>query len=330
MHKFLKRLILFSFIPLVLLSIAYFFTDPFKILRSYPTYSLPVVPVNRDHVSTEMFLRNYKKLHYNSFILGSSRTMAIKPMHWKKYMDKNAVPYMFDASMEDVYGIYTKLAFMDSLKVPIKNAIILFCNDCSFPGLPDRDGHLYIKNYKVTHENKFKYHFEFFKSYFNTRFIFCWYYYKATKKYKNWMKGYIENRNMFFDDRTNEMKILEQDWELKNNPERYYNSKSNLFYKRKGQKIDTVCKISSQDIVYLLKIKQIFRKHNTKYRIVISPLYDQIKYNKTDYLKLRNIFEPNLYDFSGDNNFTKSRCNYFEAIHFRTHVGDSILSILYK
>lgn len=333
MRVFIKSLLIFfcvGTIPLILAVVGYFYTDPFKVLRSYTTYSNPVVPVNRDHVSTETFLRQYKKLHYNSFILGSSRTMAFKPMHWKSYIGDKAVPFMFDASLEDIYGIYTKLAFLDSLHVPIQNAVIVLCRDASFPGVSNRKGHLFIKNYKVTHKNSLVYHYEFFKSYLNPKFMFCWYYYNFSKQYKDWMKGYIENRSIYFDDQTNEMRFLEQDVEIKNNPKQYYKLLSDLFYKRKGEKNDTISKITCQDIEYLIKIKQILLKHETRYRVLISPLYEQVRFNEVDLVNLRKLFGDNLFDFSGVNKYTSSKYNYFETSHFRPHIGDSILSVLYE
>ena len=82
--------------------------DPFKIIKTYDNYSnnLKVIP-NRDFISTEVYLKNRKIYHYNSFIFGSSRTMAYKTNDWRKYIDSTSRPFLFDASGESLFGIYT-------------------------------------------------------------------------------------------------------------------------------------------------------------------------------------------------------------------------------
>jgi hypothetical protein len=39
--------------------------------------------------------------------------MAFKPARWKKYLPQNAEPFLFDASNESIYGIYTKIKWLD-------------------------------------------------------------------------------------------------------------------------------------------------------------------------------------------------------------------------
>ena len=80
----------------------------------------------------------------------------------------------------------------------------------------------------------------------------------------------------------------------------------------------------------LKEIKKIFEKHNTKYKVIISPLYNQTKLSIQDLATLKSIFQNDLYDYSGVNSFTQNIHNYYEKDHFRTLVGDSIFSIIYK
>src|SRR5215218_6448526 len=73
MRQFIKTLTCFSLIgitPVVALLSLYFYLDPFKVLRHYHDYSYPYVIPNRDYISTTMFINNYKKNRYNSFVLG--------------------------------------------------------------------------------------------------------------------------------------------------------------------------------------------------------------------------------------------------------------------
>ncbi|MDP4115874.1 MAG: hypothetical protein Q8903_07050 [Bacteroidota bacterium] len=80
----------------------------------------------------------------------------------------------------------------------------------------------------------------------------------------------------------------------------------------------------------LYDVKRILIKNKSNYRVVISPLYDQIKFSDKDMNILMSVFGDKLFDFSGKNKFTESMTNYYEASHYRPIVGDSILSIIYK
>ena len=81
----------------------------------------------------------------------------------------------------------------------------------------------------------------------------------------------------------------------------------------------------------LQEIKSIFDKHNTNYRLVISPLYNQIKFNLTDLNVLNSIFGRNFVcDFSGIKELTKPKTNYYEFSHYRPKVGEQIMQRIYK
>ena len=81
----------------------------------------------------------------------------------------------------------------------------------------------------------------------------------------------------------------------------------------------------------LKEISEIFKKHKTKYKIIISPLYDQLKFNKSDVRILQMLFgDENVFDFSGINFITNDYHNYYENSHYRPHVADYIMKVIYK
>ena len=124
MKPFLKKLLRFLTPILVLLTVfllLYVYNDPFKVLKPYDDYSYSRVFTNRDFVSTAMFIKQYPKHKYNSFIFGSSRTMAYRPEVWGRYVDADSGIFVFDAAGESVYGIYHKLKYLDSEKIELKN-----------------------------------------------------------------------------------------------------------------------------------------------------------------------------------------------------------------
>ena len=71
------RLALFG-LPLVVSAAPYFVFDPFKVLYRYDSYYRPDdrVMLNRDFVSTEIFLQTNPARHYESFVFGSSLERA--------------------------------------------------------------------------------------------------------------------------------------------------------------------------------------------------------------------------------------------------------------
>lgn len=237
---------------------------------------------------------------------------------------------MFDASIETVYGIYTKLRYLDSLNINVNNALIILCRDVSFQHEANQEGHLFIKDPKTTGESRIAFHFEFYKAFMNSNFLYSFYRYLFTKKYEKNMAAYIEYRKIKYDTITNEITILDQEEELSKDPVGYYSKRKGIFYKQPGESIDTTRQINSHHLFMLMEIKRLLEKRPTNYNVVISPLYEQVKFNRSDEAILKKIFNDHLYDFSGDNYLTNTAQNFYEPYHFRPVVGDSIMNIIYK
>lgn len=315
--------------PVVALLALYIKLDPFKTLYSYSGFSDYRVTPNTEYISYETFRHHNPTQHYNSFIFGSSRTKAFKTASWKKYLDSTAKPFIFNASAESLNGIYQKISFLDNHHYPIKNALILLCRDYLFYDAEHKEGYLFIKNPALNGSNKPAYQFQFFKAFLNPTFMSSYIPYLVTGQYKPYMHGYIENRTVLIDSMTNEILFKEVEQELKENPEKYYAERKDLFYKRKGETTDTVSYIDANNEATLLKIKAILEKNKTNYKVIISPLYEEIKFSTRDEQMLERIFGSHLYDFSGKNNLSESRFNFYESSHYRPNVGDSILKKIY-
>ncbi len=333
MKGFIKQVavfILFGMFPFIIPLTGYLYLDPFKVLYTYNDYSNPYVLPNRDYVSTEMFIKNEARYKYNSFIFGSSRTLAFRPASWQIHLSKNDSPYMFDASGETIYGIYSKIKYLDSKNVKLNNVLIILCRDVAFSHSENQKGHIFIKHPVTSGESNIAFQIEFFKAYLNPKFLFSYYTYVITRKQKPFMSKYIEDRKITFDTITNELSIPDQETEITQNPAQFYLKRKDLFYNRKGEQIDSVQRINRKQLIMLQEVKRILEKNKTNYKVVISPLYDQIKFSNNDIGILKNLFGDNLFDFSGKNQFTESLTNYYEPSHYRPFVGDSILNIIYR
>lgn len=333
MNLFIKKLVTFFLIGaagLLLILGLYFYNDPFKVVHPYKNYSNSYVIMNRDFVTTQGFLRNNPEQHYNSFIFGSSRTLGFSPYSWEKYLSPNSHVYMFDASAESIYGIYTKLKFLDSLNIRIQNALIIICRDVTFKKTDNYDAHLFIKHPAVSNESKLDFQLAFLKAYLDPVFMYNYYKFRMTKKISPSMESYIEKRTIVYDSVNNQLRILDQERDIQQDPAGYYAKYKDLFYPRAGESIDTSEQIAVPQARMLQEIKKILDKNKTHYAVVISPLYEQMKFSQHDKVILENYFGDNLYDFSGKNSFTDLQTNYYETSHFRPHVGDSILQRIYR
>jgi len=334
MKKFIKAFLIFISFPIlyfIVLTIGYLYFDPFKVLYKYENYTSDGLALNRDFVSTEVFIKNKNKYNYNSFIFGSSRTIAFRPSSWKKYLKPNDHVFMFDASSENIYGIYNKIKFLDSTRIKIDNALIIICRGTTFTPLVNNKSVLFIKHPKTSGESSTEFYTVMFKGYFsNPMFLFNYYCYKISGSYKPFMNGYIAKDKSTLNPITNETNLVDWDNELRKDPESYYIKQAHHFYTRAGERTDSINNITEDQKIILNKIEKILKKNNTKYKLVISPLYEQVKFSKQDINILTSIFGKNIYDFSGKNKFTDSYLNYYESSHYRPFVGNSIMKSIYN
>jgi hypothetical protein len=330
MRTFILKLTLFL-TPFSILLGFFIVLDPFRIVKNYEDYSenMFIIP-NRDFVSTEIFLRNRQKYHYNAFILGSSRTVAFKTATWIRYLDSDSRPFVFDASGESIFGIYKKIEFIDRFNENIKNCLIILCTDSSFSRDSDHNGHLFIKHPSVAGTSWINFYSEFIKAYFEPKFLVSYYKYLLTHKYDSSMKRFIQDSKITYDPITNDIFLFEKDKEISANSVEYYKNRDNIFYNRHSKPIYAKPQISEKHLNMLRFIRDTFKHHHTIYKIVISPLYDQVQINPIDLSALREIFgSDNVFNLSGKNFITDHRENYYEDGHYRPVVGDLIIPDLY-
>jgi len=104
----------------------------------------------------------------------------------------------------------------------------------------------------------------------------------------------------------------------------------NQFYKRDMTQKFSQKVIYEKQHIFLLEIIRILRKHRCNYKIIINPLYDQLKLAKSDYHVIEQIFgKENIYDFSGINYITNDVDNFDDVLHFKPKTGNLILKHIY-
>lgn len=332
MIKFLLNTSIVLFVFFGLLISIYIYLDPFKVVKDYDNYSDSLFIVNKDYVCTETFLKNYKRYHYNSFIFGSSRTMGFNPEVWAEALrnsgQKDVNPMTFDAFEETIVGIYNKLVLVKE-KVKIKNALFILCRDKSFENRKPDEGLVLFKHPKTSSNTYFELHFFYFKNFINPDFFRRYIEFKMLGIYKPYMKKVFSEKIIKINPKTNFLQFETNENSYGKDSIEFLTMMETEFEKRAKLKIDTTSRIKDQHKIILSNIAQLLKSDNIQYRIILSPLFEQMNWNPKDLNFLKNLFGSNLYDYSGINEFTNNKLNYYESSHFRPVVGDKILKQIY-
>ncbi|RFM28167.1 hypothetical protein [Deminuibacter soli] len=332
---FLKRLFLFS-LPLVPFVVLYLVLDPFKVIGHYAAYYRSDKPnyisLNKDFVSTENWINHYPEYHYTSYIFGNSRSMYYEVGRWNNYIHENPDNcYHFDASGESLYGIEKKIDFLNNRKAPIKNALVIL-DYATLNQTHNSEGHLFSKDPHLSGQMPIAFQLACFQAFFDVKFFRAYLDFKLTGKVKDYMKKefLLDDRPLDYNYITNEVRQSVYEKMIAHNPADFYQPRQAIFYTRDSIEKTSPVIIGAPQLQLLNHMHAIFAGMQTSYKIIINPLYDQLKLNPADVQTLKGIFgENNVYDFSGKNNITDNLQNYYETSHYRPHVAEQIMEKVY-
>lgn len=340
MKHFIKKIFafsLFAIIPIFVFGIVYSILDPFKVLKTYDSFydenATGWVGINKDYVSTSTFIRNNENRDYNSFIFGSSRSIFFQVKDWKKYLDSNSKCFHFDASGEALWALNKKIEFIDKQGNRLSDILLILDYSTIIQDKP-KEGHLFIISPPlVNNSNLFDFHKTFFSAFLNPKFLFAYLDFTLNGKVKPYMKKayLLDDRPHNYDINSNEIRYDYFEYLIQKN--KYYTpERLSVFYERDTltQDYSPHCIFESQKVIFN-NIKSITNKHNSRVKIIISPLYDQKKLNDQDIAYLKDTFGANnVFDFSGINKYTNDYKNYYESSHYRPHVARELLKITYE
>lgn len=325
---FLIKLSLLS-IPVLFIVLLYLLTDPFKVLYHYSSYynsgKACYITLNRDYVSTETFKRKYGTYQYDSFIFGSSRSFFYRVADWKKQISSDRC-YHFNSAAESMYGIYKKVMFLKERNVHIANALLVLDHSL-LNQTENSQGHLFVKHPDLSGESKLSFQVDFFKAYCSPPFLGSYTMFKVFNLRSDLLDMHIWD----YDPISNELRLTHDEDVIKNDQEKYYRERRFQFYKRDTTQYYSTVIIKDEQKSMLNEIAQKFKSDHTKYKVIISPLYDQLKLNATDLASLQTIFgKETVFDFSGINEITNNKYNYYETSHYRPSVTGMIIQEIYR
>lgn len=336
-RKFFLRLALFS-IPFVGLVVLYIALDPFKVIRHYDSYYVPNKPsyisLNRDYISTQHWINHYPEKKYNSYILGNSRSMFYRIDDWKDLIGEPYEKcYHFDASGESLYGIERKMNFLvNKEKVPVKNALLVIDAELLNQTL-NSEGHIFAKHPATSGASSLSFQMGSLQAFFDAKFFTSYLDFKISGKVKPYMKKefLMDDRPFFYDPATNEIQQKVFEDVISKNPDDFYKPLQAVLYDRDSTHLQTSPAVIKEPQLKLVNsLAKMVSDNQINCKIVISPLYNQKKINPADLAILKEKFgENNVFDFSGINEFTKDKHNYYETSHYRPHVAAQIMKIVY-
>jgi len=318
--------------PIILLIIMAVFADPFRVFWHYDDYyKNNFVTGNREFICLKLYERNAKSIGYDSFIFGSSRSQSFKVKAWMPFLPPGSKGFHFDGTGEGVYGIYNKIRYISETGAEIKNALIILDQDV-LELTKNREGYLFISPPKFSKESPLDFYIEFLKPLTNLKFVAGYIDYSFFKTHRKYMKWFFSKQKYDFvsDNLTGDL-YYGYDRMIAEDKEAYYDNLVNkgVFYER-SKNTGKCMPVTNAEKELLVKIKDVFNKHHTNYRIVISPAYDQIPLGIDHIELLNNIFgAETVHDYSGVNKYTESIYNYYESSHFRPHVAADIMARIY-
>lgn len=332
MKKFLIKVLAIC-LPIFIMVVIYISLDVFRVVRHHDYYfrGSDYIWINREYVSTMTYLNQKDKFKYDSFIFGNSRSAMYEIDTWKRYLPNGSRCYHFDASVGSISGLSNEILFIDKTNGNLRNALLVIDNSILSIYEPGNN-RLFANPPILRNDSNFlAFHIANFAAFYNIGFLTALVDYSCFGHYRKYMEGYLiePNQYIYLQD-INEYRESSKEVKIKKGT--YYDTE-HLEVFQNIQKPGTYSTkvIGNKEITCLKDIKEIFDKHNTSYKIVISPLYDQIKLNRKNYNILCSIFgKENVYDFSGPNKWNKDYHNYYESSHYRPHVAAEIMDIIYS
>jgi len=335
MIKFLKKISLFTVPCLLVLSLVVYM-DFFKVFFDYDDYYSNdlFVSLNREYVCLKTLEKNSEIKMPDSFILGSSRSQAFKCKDWNYYLPDSSVPFHFDAANEALIGVAEKLNFLEEKKYSINNVLLvldiglLTQTDCK-----KRRSSLTVSHPEISQNSYIDFYGPFLSASLNPKFVASYFDYRIFRKHRSYMGQYILNTKY-----PNEINLYNMDIfygkekEIIEDSIFYYKKtiESGVFYYRDTSISDTT-DLNSETERLLRGIYDVFERNNVNYRIVVSPMYDQVKLNPMYWDVLCSIFDKDkVFDYSGVNELTLPLGNYYEKSHYRPHVARFIMKEVYS
>ena len=334
LRKFIRKSLWFT-LPLWLHLAIYVVSDPFMVIFGYENYyterEIPLA-LDRDYVSTMTYVQNRENCGYNSFIFGNSRSMYYPVADWQSHLGDSARCYHFDASAESLYGVLKKVQLIDRKGDQLKNALFVIDASLLEQVRPQTDSHLfYVAPILENYHHLLGFHFAHWKTFLHLNFAYAVCDYCLSHEVKDYMVAnhFMENYNVEYELESNE--VTEESFEQAMRVGTYYTPERLAVFEDAQTPGVGAAVIQEEQRILLFQLRDLLEKHQCDFKIVISPLYNQVQLNPEDLVQLQTIFGAHrVFDYSGVNSITADYRNYYEAAHYRPVVAQRIMDEIYQ
>lgn len=182
----LVRKSLWFALPFWALMALYVYDDPFMVLRKYDLYDSDVM-LNEQHVGWQIYRNHKDSVHFNSFILGNSCTMAFRCAEWEKYLSPGDHAIRLFGNGESLKAISLKLHALDKEGAEIKN-VLMILDRTSLSRLSPLSGYGNVLPAAVSGDSPFIVQMEFIQAFAMPDFLFPYLKYRITGRVEPGMK----------------------------------------------------------------------------------------------------------------------------------------------
>ena len=330
-HRFLIRLALIS-LPIWAVVALYVVLDPFKVVWHYDNFyerQEPHPTLDVDYVSCENYVQRNDTTHYNAFLMGNSRSQFWQIDDWLKHLPEGTKACHYYGNGETLYRLTRHLQFLHERKASLDHVVMVIDRDLLEEYQPQTTGHLGLMPPK-TDGRLLLFHAENFLAFIKPTFLVGYIDYRLFGKMRPYMtENFLFEQPIDYDPVTNEMReyLLE---EAIANGTYYTPEKISRFSDKQFPDSVSPPVLGKEHETFLRKIQHIFDLHHTDYRIVVSPLYNQIRLNSSDLAMLQSVFgTDHIYDFSGPNQWNSDYHLFYEENHYRPIVARQLMDAIY-
>lgn len=332
MVRFLKRIAVLLLVPFLLLAAVYFVTDPYKTLKPFSLTYFDTT--NRDYLSSELFVLNYPEQGYDSFIFASSRGGGINSYHWLKYLPEGSKQFLFQAWSETITGIDQKITYIDEHNCSLNNVLVLIDIPGTFSKSQLPTQALSIKDPRFSHQPRWTHQVILF-------FDFLQKPSQWIRAVKEWLHPH--RPNIVFDSVSNDWDKNNRDLDVNCLPEKdglrnLSRTARGAFFKNYVDNPYAVIPVSEpvidESMVRTMNhIREVFRRHDTDYRIIVTPgyCYQYPAISTRDLEILQSVFGADtVFDFSGRMDMTMDFNNFSDPNHFGLRIGWQMIEEIYN
>lgn len=185
---FIIKCVLFL-VPFFVLAGIYFYDDPFKVLREYKKYDNDPIFLNEDYIGWKTY-KNYRdSLHFDSFILGNSCTMAFLTSDWEKYLNGEKAIRLYGTAQR-LAAVHRKVMALDKQQDKIAN-VLLIVDPTLLREHQLSSGYMHLLPPEISGMNKFKFQSQFAQEFFNPKFMIPYMDYRICHHYRPYMRGIV-------------------------------------------------------------------------------------------------------------------------------------------